>query len=213
MEEYIIVNGVKMTLKDFKAMVKEKRGETKTKKRKKTTTELGIVSQEIEKMITPMVTLKSIKAFNRNAYRQWGTIADEILAHKRLSKAFSKYSVAYGELNELLEEVKKLAKNNEKAAIQYVEKMAWKLDDLRTEITELSKATEESGVLKRFGQHEAIVGSKKRLGLLPIIEKCKQALKEVDKVIDNLNKIVDDGLDPLNYGNYMSPKQRARCWA
>jgi hypothetical protein len=125
----------------------------------------------------------------------------------------SAYCVKFGELNKLVEDIQLMAKGNEKAAYQYVDKIAWKLDDMKRDIVEIIKATEESGVCERYKGHEAIYGEGRQLGLQTVITKSLATISEVEEVIATLQEIADKGTDPFSYGNHMSAKSRARCWA
>jgi hypothetical protein len=221
--EYIIVNGERKTIEQWKEEVKakqkERRGKkrfldlSKPKKQKKETKEIGVVAEEIEKLLKPIITLKSIQVYKNHAYRSWGKIANEIFSHKGISKAMSAYCVKFGELNKLVEDIQMMAKGNEKAAYQYVDKIAWKLDDMKRDIVEIIKATEESGVCERYKGHEAIYGEGRQLGLQTVITKSLATISEVEEVIATLQDIADKGTDPFSYGNHMSAKSRARCWA
>ena len=221
--EYIIVNGERKTIEQWKEEVKtkqkERRGKkrfldlSKPKKQKKETKEIGVIAEEIEKLLKPIITLKSIQVYKNHAYRSWGKIANEIFSHKGISKAMSAYCVKFGELNKLVEDIQTMAKGNEKAAYQYVDKIAWKLDDMKRDIVEIIKATEESGVCERYKGHEAIYGEGRQLGLQTVITKSLATISEVEEVIATLQDIADKGTDPFSYGNHMSAKSRARCWA
>lgn len=219
---YIIVDGVKMTIKEWKISVAEKqktrRGkkrflDLKPKKTEKKEKEISLIAEQIEKMLKPMITLKSVQVYKNHAYRSWGTIANEILAHRAISKPMSEYCVKLGELNKLIEDIQEMAKKNEKAAYQYVEKIAWKLEDMKQNIIEIIKGVEASGVCERFKGHEAIYGKGRQLGLQTVVRKCLKTISEVEDVIGTLQKIADEGVDPFKYGEHMTPKQRARCWA
>jgi len=219
---YILVDGVKMTIKEWKISVAEKqktrRGkkrflDLKPKKTKKKEKEISIVAEQIEKMLKPMITLKSIKVYKNHAYRSWGTIANEILAHRGISKPMSQYCVNLGELNKLVENIQEMAKKNEKAAYQYVEKMAWKLDDMKQDILNIIKGVENSGVCERFKDHEAIYGEGRQLGLRTVVVKALKTIGELEGVIARLKEIADNGVDPFKYGEHMTPKQRVRVWA
>ena len=218
---YIIVDGVKMTIKEWKISVAEKqktrRGkkrflDLKPKKTEKKEKEISIIAEQIEKMLKPMITLKSVQVYKNHAYRSWGTIANEILAHRAISKPMSEYCVKLGELNKLIEDIQEMAKKNEKAAYQYVEKIAWKLEDMKQNIIEIIKGAEASGVCERFKGHEAIYGKGRQLGLQTVVRKCLKTISEVEDVIGTLQKIADEGVDPFKYGEHMTLKQRARCW-
>ena len=217
MEDTIIVNGVKMTMKEYKAYRKEKEAEKNPKKsvkrKKAVVKEISAVALQIESMLKQMSVLKSVQVYRNHAYRSWGTIANEILSYYGIRKPMTEYCVKFGELNALLADIQKMAKRNEKAAYQYVDKMAWKLDDMKTNIIEMMKAVNESEVCIRFKNHEAINGKGRQLGLGTIIDKCLNTIGQVENTIEELKKIADNGTDPFHYGEHMSPRTRARCWA
>ena len=220
MECYIEINGVKMTEKEYKEYRKQKLA-TKTKKVKKpkrkpkdvNTKEISAVALQIEKMLKPLTTLKSFSAYYDHAYRQWGTIARDILNLKEIRPHFVFYRVKVRELERLLDDIQTMAKRNERAAYQYVEKMAWKLDDIKTDINNIAKGVNTSGVIQQFKNHECINGKGRRLGLETLMNRTIKAISEIEDVIGTLQKIADDGVDVMNEGAHMSPRARARCWA
>lgn len=219
----IEVNGEKMTIKEWKASVaakqKERRGKkrfldlSKPKKTEKKEKEISLIAEEIEKMLKPMIVLKSIQVYKNHAYRSWGTIANEILAHDGIRKPMTEYCVRLGELNNLVSDIQSMAKRNEKAAYQYVEKVAWKLDDMKQNIVSIIKGVEKSGVCERFKDHEAIYGEGRQLGLQTVVTKCLKSIGEVETIIESLKKIADNGVDVFSAGEHMSIRERARCWA
>jgi len=220
--EYIISNGERITVKEWKERIiakqKTRRGkkrflDLKPKKTEKKEKEISLIASEIEKMLKPMITLKSVQVYKNHAYRSWGTIANEILAHKGISKPMAEYCVRLGELNKLIEDIQEMAKKNEKAAYQYVEKMAWKLDDMKQDILNIIKGVENSGVCERFKDHEAIYGEGRQLGLRTVVMKSLNTIGELEGVIARLKEIADNGVDPFKYGEHMTAKSRARVWA
>lgn len=214
-EIYITVNGVGMTKEEYKSYraSKDNVPNKKKAKAKKQAKEISAVALEIENMLKQMGTLKSVQVYKNHAYRSWGTIANEILAYHGIRKPMAEYCVRFGELNCLLEEIQKMAKRNEKAAYQYVDKMAWKLDDMKTNIVDMMRAVNESEVCKRFEHHEAINGKGRQLGLGTIVNKCYGALSKIEETIKELKRIADEGTDPFAVGDHMSARTRARCWA
>ena len=111
----ILVGGVRMTLEAYKKQLKEKNSASKAKKHKKAEKkDIGVVAQEIEGMLKEMTSLKSIQVYKNHAYRSWGTIANEILAYRGISRPMAMYCVKFGELNTLLNDIQKMAKRNEK---------------------------------------------------------------------------------------------------
>lgn len=220
--EYIISNGERITVKEWKERIiakqKTRRGkkrflDLKPKKTEKKEKEISLIASEIEKMLKPMITLKSVQVYKNHAYRSWGTIANEILAHKGISKPMAEYCVRLGELNKLIEDIQEMAKKNEKAAYQYIEKMAWKLDDMKQDILNIINGVENSGVCERFKDHEAIYGEGRQLGLRTVVMKSLNTIGELEGVIARLKEIADNGVDPFKYGEHMTAKSRARVWA
>ena len=211
----ITVNGKSYTMAEYKKMLKEKKEAEgkKTKKRKKVVKEISAVAMEIEKMLKPITTLKSLSAYYDHAYRQWGTIANEILEHHKIRPHFVRYRVNVSELSSLVEEVQKMAKRNEKAAYQYVEKIAWKLEDIKIHIQNIIKGAVESGFMEAYKHEECINGKGRRLGLQTLANKSLKAVSQLEDVIGTLKKIADNGTDPFEVGTHMSAKTRARCWA
>lgn len=208
----IVVGGVKMTLDAYKKQLKEKNNtKTNTKRRKKSVQkEIGLVAQEIEKMLKEMTTLKSIQVYKNHAYRSWGKIANEILSYRGIRKPMTTYCVKFGEMNTLLNDIQKMAKRNETAVYQYIDKMTWKLDDMRINIMDIVKAVNESGVCQRFKNHEAINGKGRQLGLETVTTKALKSMDSIDKAIKRLKEIADDGVNAMSYENHLSFKQRVK---
>ena len=220
---FIVVNGEKMTIKAWKQMVADKQKDRRGKKRflkndkpkkvEKKVKEISIVAAEVEKMMKPITALKSFAAYYDHAYRQWGTIANNILQHRNIRPHFVFYRVSVGELERLIEDIEKMAKGNEKAAYQYVEKTAWKLEDIKTHIQNIIKGAVESGYMEAYKHEECINGKGRRLGLQTLANKSLKAISQLEDVIGTLKKIADNGTDPFEVGTHMSAKTRARCWA
>lgn len=218
----IIVGGVKMTMVEYKKYLKEK-AEAKPKKKKAKAKKVKVseinlkeisgVSDNIEKLLGQITALKSFSAYYDHAYRQWGTIANEILEHKKIRPHFVFYRVAVRELEALIADVQKMAKRNERAAYQYVEKISWKLEDIKEHINNIMTGAHDSGLLEAHKNHECINGKGRRLGLQTLVNKAYKAISQLEDTIGTLQKIADEGVDVMNEGAHMSPKARARCWA
>ena len=221
--DYIIVNGVKMTIEDWKKSViekqKERRGKKrflkieKPKKEVKTKKEIVEVAEEIENLLKPITTLKSLAAYYDHAYKQWGTIGKQILEHHKIRPHFVFYRAALRDLEKLLDDIQMMSKKNEKAAYQFVEKTAWKAEDIKTHINNIMSGAAESGLLDAYKAHECINGKGRRLGLRTLANKSLKSVSQLEDAIEALKKIADNGVDPMNYGEHMTARTRARCWA
>lgn len=221
--DYIIVNGVKMTIEDWKKSVLEKQKERRGKKRflkiekpkkeVKTKKEVVEVAEEIENLLKPITTLKSLAAYYDHAYKQWGTIGKQILEHHKIRPHFVFYRAALRDLEKLLDDIQMMSKKNEKAAYQFVEKTAWKAEDIKIHINNIMNGAAESGLLDAYKEHECINGKDRRLGLRTLVNKSLKSVSQLEDAIEALKKIADNGVDPMNYGEHMTARTRARCWA
>ena len=221
--DLILYNGEKITIKEWKervaALQKTRRGKkrfldlSKPKKAEKKVKEISIVAQQVENLLKPITALKSLAAYYDHAQRQWGNIGKEILEHHKIRPHFVFYRVAVSELERLVEDIQKMAKGNEKAAYQFVEKTAWKIEDIKTHINNIMKGAAESGILEAHKNKECINGTGRRLGLQTLANKSFKAISQLEDAIGTLQKIADNGTDPFSYGDHMSAKAKARCWA
>ena len=195
---------------------KEKKAKDKAAKKhsarnkKKEPKQLSEVAKEIESMITPLTVLKSIYVYKNHAYRSWGNIAKDILELKEIRQPMVFYCVKYREAMELFEQIQKMAKRNEKDTYQFVEKLSWKLDDMKKDITELSMGVNNSGVCQQFKTHECINGKGRQLGLATVIKKCYKAMDDIEATIKRLKEIAEDGIDIMAYEHHMGFKERKR---
>lgn len=213
----IIVDGIETTLAEYRKIIRDKKNNKgkakatkKRKKAKKPQTELSELSYEIETLIRQMSVLKSFAAYYDNAYRQWGTIANDILECKLIKAPFVQYRVCIREIDGLLDEVKAMAKRNERATFQYIEKISWKLQDVKGHITSIMSGARESGYLEAYKHHEAINGKGRRLGLQTLISKAFKTIDQIEDTITRVNQIVEDGVDPFKYEEHLSFKARKR---
>ena len=215
----ITYNGQTYTLIEYRKMLKKKREETNKKKRHSaknnngSNNEIFEIAIEVEKMMKQMNALQSFAAYYDNAYRQWGTIGKEILQNRHIRPHFVKYRVNLRELEALFNGIKNMSRANEKAIFQFVEKAIWKLDDINSNIKSIMRGARESGYLEAYSHHECINGKGRRLGLNTLMNKALKTTSQIEDNIRNLGKMVNDGIDPLNYIESMSYKDRVKCFA
>ena len=96
----ICIGGKTYTMAAYRQMLREKKQAeektTKTKRKKKTAPkEVSMMAEEVEKLIKPLSVLKSVQVYRNHAYRSWGTIANEILSYKGISKPMAMYCVRF----------------------------------------------------------------------------------------------------------------------
>lgn len=201
----VLVNGVEMSVKEYKAMMREKLGiKTEPKKNtKKVITEIQLLSEDITNMYNKLKLMKSLTAYYDNAYRQWGTIANNILQHGRIQPYFVKYRCKIRDINETLSSLETASKRNSKMVFHYIEKLSYQLDDIRDIINNLCFGISKSGVMEQYKDHECINGCDRRLGLKIIMSRSWGAIKDLNKLIMECN--INCG---FNNTNQMNKTQR-----
>lgn len=197
--QLISVNGVLMTIKEYKASkaTPKKKSSKKTQKYNS----VSMVKDEISPMFCDLDVLKSLTAYYRHGYKQWGTIASEMMALNKIRRPLLTSVLKTKEIEEIMGIINDMSKRSEKNVFAYVEKLSWKVDDLRTALNELTDGISSSGVISRFGNHEMISGSKdgKRLGLKTLTRRAWKATIKMEKLIRELQNIATNGVDAFEY--------------
>lgn len=210
-EQVIVVDGVKMTLADYRKSLKEK-GMIKPKKRtKKILTDIQEQTLDIKGLVKGCTLLKSLKAYQDHGYKQWGTTCKEILSMFRIKDAFRRYNIAYRALNELVKEVEYVGMKNEKAVYQYLDRLSWKIDDTITAVVELSSAISKSDILGHFRNEKCIYETGRRLGLKVIMSRVASTLIDMNNIIYKCNEYTNKGLSPFEY-NQKAFNGMLSCW-
>lgn len=180
--DMINVNGTWMPLAEFRKMHK------KTRKQRKTATDITILPSEVKSLLSSVRVMRSLAAYYDNGYKQWGNIAKTILNHPLIKKPFIQYNNKYHEICELLNDIDKIAKKNDKAVFQYVLKLSWLMDDARTQMQKICSAIGESGAIGRFAEHECINGEGRRLGLRILTIRSLKAISDIKDICQKLEK-------------------------
>jgi len=194
--QFIIVNGVKMSVKEFKAMQK---ANAKKKKASKKVTSITILPSEIKEMMRNVKVLKSLVAYHTHGYRQWGTIANLLMGLKEIKSPFTNVVINTKQAIRLVEKINKIAKGNDKDVFQYVKKLSWKLEDVKNELDELVKGINSSGVCHQFRTHECVNGTGRRLGLRILTERSYKAIDDLGYICAKLDGIEEQGMDVFEY--------------
>ena len=198
----ITINGVTMTMADYRKMVRQN---TKKRKVKKQLTEIQLLPNEITYLMKQVRVIKSLGAYYHNGYKQWGTkCRDYVIQSQEIKKPFTIFYSKSDELMEVMKSIKELSKKKEKSVYQYVEKFAYKLDDIKEQMQELYNGVRKSGVIDHFKDYEFINGQGRRLGLKVLMIRTSKAIDELDIIINRLSNITTKGVDVFGYRNEIS---------
>lgn len=211
---YIVVEGKKMTMQEWKKYKKEKDAliqsklskkkqreirKAKREAKKKRETEITILPGIIKNIIKNAGPIKSLASYYDNAYRQWGTIATTILKLPEIESPFVLFRSDAYELAKVIEEISEIAKGNEKAVFAYIQKLSWVLDNTRGKMKTLYSGVVSSGVLEQFKDKECINGEGRRLGLRILMPRTFKSMDAIEKAIAELSRIAHNGLSVEEY--------------
>lgn len=196
--DVIYVNGKKMTQKELKAMIKAKSIDSKPKKKAKKT-----AIQEIPSWVKTIVRhagpIKSLAAYYDNGYKQWGKIARVVIQEPQIYRPFLAFRSKVCDMTSIINEINIIGKHDEKAIFAYLQKLSWKLDDIKKDMDSLYHAVQESGVLYTFKDRECINGTGRRLGLAILMERTYQSIRNMNDTINDIEKVAVQGLDAMAY--------------
>lgn len=210
-ENKITVNGVTMTATEYRKQLKTKQAtsnkkQPKKRKAKKRETEITILPAEIKTMLKCAKVMKSLSAYYDHGYRQWGRICRDIINLKEIRPHFVLYRSKATEVEHTINDIADIAKRNQKAVFAFVRKLSWQLEDTKEHMQKLYKGATSSGVIEAFGDHEAINGEGRRLGLRILMIRTFKAVQDLENVIKRLQTIADTGVDVFDIHNHLSDR-------
>lgn len=195
-EQTIIVNGVKMSLAEYKKMKMKPKNDAKKAKREKVLLEL---SNHCNGLIKEFKLPKSLCAYYDNGYKQWGTIARTIINNDKIRSPFVDVRCRVIDINKQLEDIATLGKKSDKAIFGYIERLGYLTDDLKNAVQTLADNVSQSGVIRQYRTHECINGCGRRLGLQTLISRTCVAIGKMQDAIKEFDKIAKNGLDISEY--------------
>ena len=142
----IIRNGetIVTTTKGYKDALKK---EAIKRKRNQAKSEIRLLPSEIKEIMKNLKVLRSIVAYRKNGYKQWGKIAKGVINAPQIASPFLNTTIKINEVNSTLADIENIAKKGEKAVYQFVEKLQYRLDETQKCLDELLFAITKSGVL------------------------------------------------------------------
>lgn len=195
---FIIVNGVRMPYKDYLATIKAKKAAAKAtapKERKvhiiTDDDETAMIPDYVKGMIKQVDLIKSLFAYYDNAYKQWGTVANEILNNKLIERPFIHFRCKYRDVQSIMADITKIGKNHEKDVYYFVRKLSWNVEELMKDVEQLMDGVSQSGVLHIYGKHECINGAGRRLGLRTLMQRTFKNTTKLLSITNELNEIAD----------------------
>lgn len=191
----IVVNGVAMSIVDFKKAQRAKNAAAKPKKKaqKKMITEITILPTEIDVLMKGAKVVNSLAAYYNNGYRQWGNVCKDVINNRYINSPFVKFNMEARKTNHLINEINHIAKHNSKSVYAYVRKLSWQVEDLQTALRALYEGVNKSEILlSPYADSECINGTGRRLGLRILMFRAFQAMDSLDKMAKQLSLIADN---------------------
>ena len=203
----IIVNGVKMTMKEYNALRKEKAKNKSKRKAKKQLNEIQLLPDDIKTLMKSTKVFKSLVAYYKNGYKQWDNIHREVLKIDNRGGKFILVVSAIKATNELIADICNLAKHSNKAVFGMIQDLSYKMTDLQSKLMNLHNVVTGSDIINSpFNIHEVINGKGRRLGLKILMYRTEDAIIAINTIIYKLQQLavipnsIYDNTSILKYG-------------
>ena len=203
----IIVNGVKMTMKEYNALRREKAKNKNKRKAKKQLNEIQLLPDDIKTLMKSIKVFKSLVAYYKNGYKQWGNIHREVLKIDNMGGKFILVVSAIETTNKHITEICNLAKRSNKAIFGMIQDLSYKMADLQSKLMSLHSVVNGSGIINSpFNTHEVINGKGRRLGLKILMYRTEDAIIAINTIIYKLQQLaiipdsIYDNTSILKYG-------------
>ena len=186
----IIVNGVKMTMKEYNALRREKAKNKNKRKAKKQLNEIQLLPNDIKTLMKSTKVFKSLVAYYKNGYKQWGNIHREVLKIDNMGGKFILVVSAIATTNKHITEICDLAKHSNKAVFGMIQDLSYKMTDLQSKLMNLHNVVTGSGIINSpFNAHEVINGKGRRLGLKILMYRTEDAIIAINTIIYKLQQL------------------------
>lgn len=195
----VVYNGEIMTKKRRDALIRaEKR---KQGIRERNAKIIPILSQRVETLKKGFKLAKSLVAYYRNGYKQWGTIHTEIVTNPYLESPFIQFIAANNDAEKVFKAIQLIAKKNDKDIYGYIEKFAYKVDDMMSGINAISDGAINAEIFSNpyYVGKEVVYGNGRRLGLKELVSRTCSNLAIMQKAMQEMLAMVNDGTDVMEY--------------
>ena len=203
----IIVNGVKMAIKEYNLLRKKKATNKSKRKPKKQLNEIQLLPDDIKTLMKSTKVFKSLVAYYKNGYKQWGNIHREVLKIDNMGGKFILVVSAIETTNKHITEICNLAKHSNKAVFGMIQDLSYKMTDLQSKLMNLHNVVTGSGIINSpFNIHEVINGKGRRLGLKILMYRTEDAIIAINTIIYKLQQLaiipdsIYDNTSILKYG-------------
>lgn len=186
----IIVNGVKMTIKEYNALCREKAKNKNKRKAKKQLNEIQLLPDDIKTLMKSTKVFKSLVAYYKNGYKQWGNIHREVLKIDNMGGKFILVVSAIETTNKHITDICNVAKRSNKAVFGMIQDLSYKMTDLQSKLMDLHNVVTGSGIINSpFNAHEVINGKGRRLGLKILMYRTEDAIIAINTIIYKLQQL------------------------
>lgn len=216
----ITVNGVTMTIADYK---KSKRPAKVSKKRVRRSGEdsaigtdhkdVSMLAAEVEKMIKNAAPFKSLSVFYGHAYRSYGLVSEEIM--KPYRKEYVAYQSKYREVERIIEIMHDCGRKRENEIYDFAIQLSWKLDDMKIALNKLIEKVRDNRemTIRLFkgqpvyegrmlgGKTPRELGFKHQLFSQPPV-KIVKTMEKLEKCVNTIKKWGEAGRNPFDYKIY-----------
>jgi hypothetical protein len=216
----ITVNGVVMSLAEYKAYKKanaEKKCSKKARKSPKVIVndvtihkDITTISTDVEKLVKSAAPFKSLSVFYRHAYRSYGLISQEIM--KPYMRLYTLYQSKWRDVENMINVMHDCSKKKESEVFDFAVQLSWRLDDMKVALNKLIDKVRDNyyNTSKEFkGQpvfEGRMLGGKtpRELGFKQQLfaqspQKIWKTMNKLEDAVETIKKWGEIGRDPFTY--------------
>ena len=129
----ITINGesVTMTEKEWKKQHRKPKKTTNKIVNPKTIKQIPI---EVKNLMKSVKVLKSLCAYKEHGYKQWGRIANDIMAMRGIKVPFEQVTIKTKQAERLIKKIDTIAKKNDYDVFQFVNQLQLRLEELTSQL-------------------------------------------------------------------------------
>lgn len=181
----IIVNGIKMTESEYKAM---KRNAMPHKPHRAMPKVYNETKERVNTIFKSFRVLDNIMAFHNNAYRMWGNKPKQVLEENHVYSDFFKVIMNIRKVNNAYNKIA-MSNNTRQNFTNDLETLSWAIEDLIGTMRKLMDTVNKKMIIERYGNEEWINGEGKRLGLAILLSRAFFTLSKMEFAIRTLQRI------------------------
>lgn len=198
----VIIDGksVTMTMAEYRKKFQPNKGKRNKKNDAAKANSVTDVEAQILKIEKACRYLDSLYAWYSNGYKQWGTIAETIMALEPIRRPLGQVTAHYnGYCRPYMGRIKDMSRKNDSDLFQILNWLVNHFEVVKTNLDTLMHNISESNVLSAYRHEKCIKESGRRLGLRILVQRSTRAMGDIEGCLNTLRDLIIKGVDVNEY--------------